>query len=108
MRFLLPAWKELSGRLEKLGRTEWAKEEFAALLPRSLGDEPGVERWRRLKGLGGMDRRRLGVVRELHAWREEKAYEKNRPVRSIVRDDLLVDVARRNPKTEHDLEAMRG
>jgi ribonuclease D len=73
-----------------------------------LGDEPGVERWRKLKGLGGLDRRKLGMVRELHAWREEKALEKNRPVRTIVRDDLLVDIARRNPKTEHDLEVMRG
>jgi ribonuclease D len=108
VRYLLPVWKQIASELERLGRVEWAKEEFAAMLPRSLGEEPGVERWRRLKGLGGLDRRKLGVVRELHAWREEKAFEKNRPVRAIVRDDLLVDIARRSPKTEHDLEVMRG
>lgn len=108
VRHLLPAWKELATRLERLGRNEWVNEELAALAPRSLGEEPGVERWRKVKGLGGLDRRKLGVVRELHAWREEKAYEKNRPVRTIVRDDLLVEIARRNPKTEHDLEVVRG
>ncbi len=108
VRYLLPAWKTIASELARLGRVEWAKEEFAAMLPRSLGEEPGVERWRRLKGLGGLDRRKLAVVRGLHAWREEKAFEKNRPVRAIVRDDLLVDIARRSPKTEHDLEVMRG
>jgi ribonuclease D len=108
VRHLLESWAALRDRLEKLGRLDWVKEEFEALLPRSLGDEPGVERWRRLKGLGGLDRRKLGFVRELHAWREEKAYEKNRPVRTIVRDDLLVEIAKRNPKSDHDLEVVRG
>jgi ribonuclease D len=108
VRYLLPVWKEINGQLEQLGRAEWAREEFAALLPRSLGEEPGVERWRRLKGLGGLDRRKLGVVRALHAWREEKAFEKNRPVRTIIRDDLIVDIARHSPKTEHDLGVIRG
>jgi ribonuclease D len=108
VRHLLPLWEALRGKLVQLERLEWAREEFEALLPRSLGEEPGVERWRRLKGLGGLDRRKLGLVRELHAWREEKAYEKNRPVRTIVRDDLLVEIAKRNPKTDHDLEVVRG
>lgn len=108
VRYLLPAWQALRDRLVKLDRLAWAREEFDALLPRSLGEEPGIERWRRLKGLGGLDSRKLGLVRELHAWREEKAYEKNRPVRTIVRDDLLVEIARRNPKSDHDLEVVRG
>lgn len=108
VRHLLPAWKLLRDRLDELGRLDWAREEFEALLPRSLGEEPGVERWRKLKGLGGLDRRKLAVVRALHGWREEKAYEKNRPVRTIVRDDLLIEIARRNPKAEGDLDVVRG
>lgn len=108
VRYLLPAWRAIQGQLDQLGRTTWAREEFEALLPRSLGEEPGVERWRKLKGLGGLDRRKLGCVRALHTWREEKALEKNRPVRTIVRDDLLIEIARRNPRSEADLEIVRG
>lgn len=108
VRFLLPAWRVLVDRLGQLGRIGWAEEEFEALLTRSLGDEPGVERWRKLKGLGNLNRRELGIVRELFHWREEKAYEKNRPVRAIVRDDLLVEIARRDPRSERDLAVVRG
>jgi ribonuclease D len=32
----------------------------------------------------------------------------NRPPRTIVRDDLLVEIARRGPKTERDLAVLRG
>jgi ribonuclease D len=108
VRYLIPAWKLLVRELEKRGRFAWAKEEFETLIPRSLGEEPGVERWRKLKGLGGLNRRELGIVRELFAWREEKAYEKNRPVRAILRDDLLVEIARREVQSERDLAVVRG
>ncbi len=108
VRYLLPLWQEISGRLNRLGRGEWAKEEFAAMIPRSLGEEPGVERWRKLKGIGGLDRRKLAVVRELFAWREDKALERNRPARTVVRDDLLIEITKRNPKAEADLEVVRG
>lgn len=108
VRYLLPLWEKISQRLEQLGRVEWAREENAALVRRSVGDEPGVERWRKLSGLGRLDRRRLAIVRALSDWRERKAARQNRPVRSVVRDDLIVEIARRNPKDEHDLAVMRG
>ena len=31
VRYLLPAWKKVSDRLEQLGRSDWAPEEFPAL-----------------------------------------------------------------------------
>src|SRR5262245_30184936 len=108
VRYLLPIWERISGKLEQLNRTEWAKEEFAALVRRSLEEEPGVERWRKVGGLGGLDRKKLAVVRALYQWRDAKAERQNRPARTVVRDDLLVEVARRGPKEERDLEVMRG
>src|SRR5262249_31356302 len=66
------------------------------------------ERWRKLRGLGSLDRRRLAIVRELFTWREEMASRCNRPARTIVRDDLLVEIARRNPTRERDLHVVRG
>jgi ribonuclease D len=108
VRYLLPLWEKISEKLEHLNRADWAREEFAALVRRSLEEEPGVERWRKVGGLGGLDRKKLAVVRALHQWRDEKADRQNRPARTVVRDDLLVEIARRNPKDEHDLEVMRG
>jgi ribonuclease D len=108
VRYLLPLWKHLTARLDKLGRREWAQEEFTRLAVNAAPADATVERWRKLRGLGGLDRRRLAVVRELYQWREEVAARTNRPARSIVRDDLVVEIARRNPGRERDLQVMRG
>ncbi len=112
VRYLLPVWRRLSGRLEQLGRIDWAREEFARLTANATPDESGVlagaEKWRKLRGLGSLDRRRLAVVRELYTWREETAARTNRPPRAIVRDDLLIEIARRNPTKARDLQVVRG
>jgi ribonuclease D len=108
VRYLLPAWQRLSARLEKLGRTEWAREEFARLARQAAPDDPIAERWRKIRGLGSLDPRRLAVVRALFTWREEVADRTNRPARTILRDDLIVEIARRNPTRERDLHTVRG
>jgi ribonuclease D len=94
--------------LEKLGRTDWAREEFARLAVNAAPEEPDTEKWRKLRGLGSLDRRRLAIVRALYNWREETAARTNRPTRAIVRDDLIIEIARRNPSRERDLQVVRG
>jgi ribonuclease D len=108
VRYLLPLWQELTTRLEGLGRIEWAAEEFHHHVRRALAEDPAIERWRKLRGLGSLDRRRLSVVRELFAWRESLAERQNRPARTILRDDLVVEIARRMPQNERDLTVLRG
>ena len=112
VRYLLPLWKRLSDGLEKLGRAEWARLEFARLrnqsTPTEAGLAPGADRWRRLRGSGSFDRQRLAVLRELFDWREQLAAHYNRPSRTLVRDDLLIEIARRNPKSTRDLNPVRG
>jgi ribonuclease D len=108
VRFLIPLWKKLSQRLETAGRTEWAREEFARLAQTAAPEEPAQEKWRKLRGLGALDRRRLAVVRALYNWREETAAATNRPTRAIIRDDLIIEIAKRNPVRERDLQVIRG
>jgi ribonuclease D len=109
VRFLLRAYEKLSAQLAGLGRLEWAREECTRLAAQVDPDGPAQEeRWRKLRGVGGLDRRRLAVVRALYEWRERRAAEVNRPARTVVRDDLVVEIARRNPIRERDLESVRG
>jgi ribonuclease D len=108
VRYLLPLWQLLSARLEKQGRSDWAREEFGRLAANATGEEPVVAKWRKLRGTGTLDRRRLALVRELYCWREETAARTNRPARTIIRDDLIVEIARRNPTRERDLQVVRG
>ena len=93
------------------GRVDWAREEFDRLLSLATPDAvaPGEnERWRKLRGLGPLDRKRLAIVRELYHWRDRTAAEVNRPARTIVRDDLLIEIARCNPTKGRDLQMIRG
>ena len=65
------------------------------------------ERWRRLPGLHQLSRRGLEMARRLADWREDEARRQNRPLRQVMRDDLLVAIAKRQPASRRDLEALR-
>jgi ribonuclease D len=108
VRYLLPLWQRLTQRLASLKRLDWAREEFARLAAQAVPEEIAVERWRKLRGLGSLDRRRLAIVRALYLWREETAARTNRPTRAICRDDLLIEIAKRSPTRERDLQVIRG
>lgn len=111
VRYLLPLWQRLHEKLNKQGRSTWALEEFArmrAVFTPSPEAPTQADRWRKLRGLGGLDRRRLALARALYEMRDALAEENNRPSRTILRDDLVVEIARRNPKSPQDLQVMRG
>ena len=86
VRYLLAVWGKLSAHLDKLGRREWLKEDVARMVlgakPHAPDDSSASEKWRKLRGVGGLDRRRLAIVRELFHRREETAAKSNRPARA--------------------------
>lgn len=108
VRYLIPAWERLGEKLNKHNRVAWATEEFATFSRRAVGDEVAVEKWRKLKGIGSLDRRGLAIAREIYLWREEYAERVDRPPRTILRDDLLTEIAKRAPKKLDELRALRG
>ncbi|HKI31971.1 MAG TPA: HRDC domain-containing protein [Gemmataceae bacterium] len=108
VRYLLAAHERVAGRLDSLRRADWASEDFARMAAAVTPEEVPAEKWRKLRGLGSLDRRRLAIVRSIYNWREETAARMNRPARTIVRDDLIVEIARRNPARERDLQPIRG
>jgi ribonuclease D len=66
------------------------------------------ERWRRVSGNSGLDGRTLAVVRELFHWRDEEARRRNQPARRVLRDDLIVEIARRGSADVKHIQAVRG
>ncbi len=108
VRFLLPVWKKLTDRLKRNDRLAWAKEEFEVSVRKAVADDASIERWRKVKGLGGLDRKGLAIAREVYAWRDAFAARVNRPPRMLLRDDLLSEIARRAPRTLEDLQSLRG
>lgn len=108
VRYLLSIHGWLSSRLQKLKRTDWADEEFERFVNRAIENQPDVERWRKLKGLGGLSRRELAIARSLYTWRDQNAAMQDRPPRTVLRDDLLIEIARRKPRDAEAIGRLRG
>ena len=106
VRHLLELADRLGADLERLGRVEWAEDEFSAFLD-NIENRSEEDRWRKLSGLHMLTRRGLETARRLSEWRLEDARRANRPLRSVLRDDLLVAIAKRQPANRRDLEALR-
>ncbi len=106
VRYLLDLGDLLDCQLAQRNRKAWAEAEFAELV-RSLQRRAEEDRWRRLPGLHQLSRRGLEVARRLVEWRFDEAKRTNRPLRQLLRDDLLVAIAKRQPTNRRDLELLR-
>ena len=106
VRYLLPACDALAAQLGEIGRWEWAVEECRRLerSVRSIPMEP-ADAWLRVRGRGSLRARGLVVLRALAEWREDIAKTRNKPRATIVRDEALVEIARKAPTS---IEALRG
>lgn len=106
VRHLLVLRDRLLAEADRLGRTEWVWGECARLAEKVAAAER-EERWR-VSGSAGLSRKELGVLREVWRWRDESARRSNTPPRRIMRDELLIEIARRKPANVADLFALRG
>ncbi|REJ90947.1 MAG: ribonuclease D [Planctomycetota bacterium] len=107
VRHLIRIWECQQEMLSEHGRSDWAEVEVARFIEESTSNGNG-EPWRRLSGVHRLSRRALGCIRELFEWRERLAEQQDRPVRGVLRDDLLVEVAKRQPRSRDDVTAIRG
>jgi ribonuclease D len=95
----------MTARLAAAGRTEWAREEFAALAALPAAEKrSGPDEFRRIKGSAKLSRRQQAVLRELYEWREDLAIDADLPPFRIVAPDALLALATDPPTT---LEAAR-
>jgi ribonuclease D len=107
--FLLLIHTHLQDRLSAFGRLEWVNEEFARL-EAAVGEksrEP-QERYQRIRGWDTLKPKGAAVLRELAAWREAEARRRNVPRGRVMRDEVLLQLARHPPKVVNDLRGLRG
>lgn len=107
IRYLPPLRQALYERLRESGRLPWFEEEmdaWRAEVVASLSED----RWRRVSGNSGLDPRSLAILRELWKWRQSVAERRNCPPRRVLRDDLLVELARRKSADVGQIRAVRG
>jgi ribonuclease D len=99
--------EKLRARLEKDGRLEWVAEEMALLAdPGTYRPDPETM-WERLRPRTN-NRRMLGVLRAIAAWREREAQRSNIPRQRMLKDEALLEIAAIAPDSTDALARARG
>ncbi len=104
---LRKVYEKLAARLGKNGRREWLEEEIATLAAPETYRTAPEEAWKRIKSKSNRPRF-LAILREVAAWREIEAAERDLPRNRVLRDEALVEIAHHAPKTVEDLSRTRG
>jgi len=93
---ILEIWDRQSQWLKTRRREGWAQAEFDRMC-REIHEDEQIPPWERISGAHRLSRRDLAILQRLAVWRERTAAETNKPPRRILRDDLLLDLAKRRP-----------
>jgi len=106
----LPAARDVIGRrLEEAGRADWARQECrAALEELSVYQPPAETLYQRVRGRDRLGRRELAVLRELAVVRDAAARHEDEPPRTLVKDGVLLAMARRRVHSLEDLDRIKG
>jgi ribonuclease D len=107
VRHLLPLYDRLAKILDRRDRRAWFAEELANWQSEVV-DASTRKDWRRVSGIGKLGPQGLAIVRELWHWRYQEAQARNRPPRRILRDDLIVEMAKRKVDSPQRVMAIRG
>jgi ribonuclease D len=104
---LRTVYEMLCDRLSAEGRLAWVAEEMAALgSPETYVVDPDTA-WERLRPRSN-NRRFLGLLQALAAWREREAQRVNIPRQRLIKDEALLEIAATAPTTPEALARTRG
>ena len=107
-RYLLQLKDHMKSELERRGRLHWAEEEFARLEGTRWEAEESMEGFLRLKGARDLSRRELAVLREVANWRDTVAAQLDRATFRVMGNEVLLELARRAPRSVSELSAIKG
>jgi ribonuclease D len=104
---LIKVYKHLADELEKRNRISWVFEEEKILAdPKTYYNDPR-EAYQRIK-VKTPKPKTLAVLREIAAWREQQAQDRDIPKGWILRDETLADMAAQMPRNISQLQKIRG
>ena len=107
VRDLPKLYATLKNQLGKLDRLGWLEEETKQR-QMDLEEFESGDNWFRISGIQALSGSSLAIVKGLWSWRDSKANERDTPPRKILRDDLLIELARRGTSDVRRMTSLRG
>ncbi|HEX3398325.1 MAG TPA: ribonuclease D [Steroidobacteraceae bacterium] len=99
--------EELEGRLQRLQREHWVREDCKELEERRLYEPDAALAWERLRGIGQLSPKPRARAKAIAVWREKVARERDLPRAWILSDAALFSIAHSNPVNVAALEAVQ-
>ncbi|TWT98808.1 ribonuclease D [Neorhodopirellula pilleata] len=98
---------KITTQIHEFDRMAWVEEETQRLQEKVI-DAENSENWQRVSGSSGLKPRQLEIVRQLWRWREDQAQTRDRLPRRVMRDDLIVELAKRGSSDVRKIRSIRG
>lgn len=108
VRYLPGIYDRMISELASRDRLGWVAPEMEALSDPSRIRRDPAEAYLRLRRSGSLTRRQLAVAREVCAWRERVAAERDVPRKWVASDEVVVEVCKRTPGSLDRLRRIRG
>lgn len=97
----------LKADLDASGRESWVAEEMSVLTSPATYEVKPENAWLRLKGRIRKPRE-LPNLMEIAAWREREAQTRDVPRQRVLKDDALMDIVQRGPRSVEALAELRS
>jgi ribonuclease D len=108
VRYLCEVYTSQLAQLRQLDRESWLAADFAEMSDPARYRNPPQLAWQRVKGTNRLRGEQLAVLQQLAAWREEQAQRSDRPRRWVLKDEILLDLARHMPQETSAMQRIRG
>lgn len=105
--YLVDCYKYIINYLEENKRTDWIKEEMLNAYDEKYYHIEAENSWQRIHN-SIRSPKFLTALKYLAMWREKRAQKFNTPRQSIIRDDVLVNLASVRPLNVDDLKQVRN
>ncbi|MCK5926288.1 MAG: ribonuclease D, partial [Methylococcales bacterium] len=105
--YLCQIYEIMQAKLMELDRFEWLEADFKALYNLDIYEVRPENAWQRIKGKKKLTGKQLSIVQSLTQWREQLARSENKPRNWLIRDDLIIELAKLQPSTVKELSSVR-
>ncbi|MGO4666998.1 ribonuclease D [Bosea sp. 2YAB26] len=105
--YLRDIYLALSADLAASGREGWVAEEMAILNSPGTYEVRPENAWQRLKGRIRKPKE-VALLMEIAAWREREAQSRDVPRQRVLKDDALMDIVQRGPRSVEALAELRS
>jgi len=104
---LITCYEKIISQLKEQGREKWIAEDMKDLVDIKHYEIHPEEAWLKIRH-NGHSLSFLNALKELAAWRENRAVRQNITRQNVIKDDVLINIATAFPKTLEEMKLVRG